>query len=231
MAGTKGRYKRTRAGAWLILMFAATAIGVYSLRYGLPKVPNPLLPNFITRPHFFITHALAASVALLAGPWQFIARLRSKWPSVHRTIGRIYLASVAVAWLSSIPLGLHAFTGAVASAGFLSLGIFWIAATVAAVMHILRGSVNAHKRWMIRSYALTAAAITLRMYLGLAIALRLPMEVSYPAIAWLCWVPNLLSVEAFFLFQQIRQRSHASESVSPPGGNRAMDADQLLSIE
>jgi uncharacterized membrane protein len=214
MIGTKSRYKRTLAGSWLALMSAATVISVYSLRYGLPEVPSPYLPNFIAQPHFLITHALAASVALLVGPWQFIGRLRRRWPGVHRCVGRVYLASVAVAWLSSIPLALHAYTGAFASAGFLTLGIFWIATTVAAVVAILRRKVSNHRRWMIRSYALTAAAITLRMYLGFAITLRIPMEVAYPAIAWLCWVPNLLTVEASFLFGEIRQRGHTSESIS-----------------
>jgi hypothetical protein len=50
---------------------------------------------------------------------------------------------------------------------------------------------------MIRSYALTAAAITLRMYLPLSFALKIPFEIGYPAIAWLCWVPNLLVAELY----------------------------------
>ena len=49
---------------------------------------------------------------------------------------------------------------------------------------------------MARSYALTAAAITLRLDLVVAAVAALPFAIAYPAIAWLCWVPNLAVVEA-----------------------------------
>jgi hypothetical protein len=54
-------------------------------------------------------------------------------------------------------------TGWIASSGFLTLGVAWIVATGLAVRFILRGDAIRHRRWMIRSYALTAAAITLRL--------------------------------------------------------------------
>jgi Predicted membrane protein (DUF2306) len=48
---------------------------------------------------------------------------------------------------------------------------------------------------MIRSYSLTFAAVTLRIYLPVALASGVPFEIAYPAIAWLCWVPNLFVAE------------------------------------
>jgi hypothetical protein len=58
---------------------------------------------------------------------------------------------------------------------------------------------------MIRSYALTAAAITLRMYLlrmylPLIFVFHWPFSIAYPAIAWLCWIPNALAVEVYLTF-------------------------------
>ena len=50
---------------------------------------------------------------------------------------------------------------------------------------------------MIRSFALTAAAITLRMYLPLIFVFHWPFSVGYPAIAWLCWMANLLGAEVY----------------------------------
>ena len=52
---------------------------------------------------------------------------------------------------------------------------------------------------MIRSYALTLAAVTLRIYLPGALALGVPYDLAYPPIAWLCWVPNLLVAEWWLL--------------------------------
>lgn len=59
---------------------------------------------------------------------------------------------------------------------------------------------------MIRSFALTASAITLRIYLGLGTALQIPFEDSYPAIAWLCWVPNLIAAELYLRFMDSTAR-------------------------
>ena len=48
---------------------------------------------------------------------------------------------------------------------------------------------------MIRSYALTLAAVTLRIYLPLSQVSQIPFEVAYPIIAYACWVPNILIAE------------------------------------
>lgn len=203
-----------RFGAWSVLTLLATVIGLYSLRYGLPKVPNVFLPNFFERPKFLITHALTASIALLLGPWQFVDRLRLSLPIVHRVMGRVYVTAVAIAWISSIPVAVHAYTGAAASIGFLGLGIFWIATTTGAVRAILYGYVAVHKRLMIRSYALTCAAITLRIYLGLALGLEIPKALAYPAISYLCWIPNLIAVEVFFAVRHFRDSRLAGDTTS-----------------
>jgi hypothetical protein len=55
---------------------------------------------------------------------------------------------------------------------------------------------------MTRSFALTFAAVTLRIYIPLALAAGVGFADSYPAIAWLCWVPNL--VVAQFLVRSAR---------------------------
>ena len=58
---------------------------------------------------------------------------------------------------------------------------------------------DAHQRWMIRSFSLCFAAVTLRIYLGAFFALGVPFEQFYTALAWLCWVPNLVVVDWFLL--------------------------------
>jgi hypothetical protein len=45
---------------------------------------------------------------------------------------------------------------------------------------------------MTRSFALAFAAVTLRIYLPGSMIAGLDYAESYPAIAWLCWLPNLL---------------------------------------
>jgi uncharacterized membrane protein len=153
------------------------------------------LPNFTARHNWLIAHAVFASLALLAGPWQFLPIIRRHWLTAHRWLGRIYCTAVLFGWIASLPIAAHAQAGAISSAGFLTLGVFWIATTAAAYLTIRAGKVEQHRRWMVRSYALTAAAITLRNYLPLLVVSGLSFDASYRIVAWLCWIPNLIFAE------------------------------------
>ena len=48
---------------------------------------------------------------------------------------------------------------------------------------------------MMRSYALTAAAITLRLYLPVFAITGIPFAEGYRLVAWICWIPNLMFAE------------------------------------
>jgi hypothetical protein len=43
------------------------------------------------------------------------------------------------------------------------------------------------------NFSLAFAAVTLRLYVPGAMAAGIAFEVAYPAVAWLCWVPNLVA--------------------------------------
>jgi hypothetical protein len=58
------------------------------------------------------------------------------------------------------------------------------------------GNIEAHRQWMIRNFALTLAAVTLRHYLPFMLfVLHWPFARAYVTVSWLCWVPNLLIAE------------------------------------
>jgi uncharacterized membrane protein len=140
------------------------------------------------------------SVAALAlGPFQLSSRLRARCPGAHRWMGRLYLGvGVLVGGLAGLFLALHAFGGAVARLGFASLAVCWVSSGFLALRAIRRGDVPSHRRWMVRNFALTFAAVMLRLYVPLSAVLGIPLESAYPAIAWLCWVPNLAVAKRFF---------------------------------
>lgn len=48
---------------------------------------------------------------------------------------------------------------------------------------------------MIRSFALTFGAVTLRIYIPASQIAGIPFALAYSAISWLAWVPNLLVAE------------------------------------
>lgn len=195
-AGQIKKRAKLRLTGWIVLAFFAVTTGLESLRYALPHVPFPApLPNFTVRHSWLIAHALFSSVALLAGPWQFLPALRRRSLNTHRWLGRIYCVAVAAGWVTSLPIAAHANTGIVASAGFLALGAAWIGTTAAGYFAIRRRQVRAHREWMLRSYALAAAAITLRIYLPICLVSGVPYAKCYPLIASLCWIPNWIFAE------------------------------------
>jgi len=179
---------------WAFLALNALGTGLVGLRYSLPRVPFPSpLPNYYARHYWLIAHAVVSSMAVLVGPCQFLSVLRRRSPKTHRLMGQVYCGAVAAGWVTSLPIAALAQTGGVASAGFLALGAGWIFTTAAAYLRARRRQLNAHREWMIRSYALTAAAITLRSYLPLMLVAGVPLAMSYPLVAWVCWMPNLYS--------------------------------------
>ena len=186
---------------WFMLALFALVNAMGALRYLLPHVPFPVeMENFTQRRLALSLHALGGAIALLVGPLQFVSRFRESNWNRHRLLGWIYCAAVLLGWCASLWIAPHSQTGWIASVGFLALGAAWIVATALAVRFILRGDAVRHQRWMIRSFALTAAAITLRMYLPLIFVFHWPFAIAYPAIAWLCWIPNALTVELYLRF-------------------------------
>ena len=187
---------------WFLLAIFAFVNALEALRYVLPHVPFPVqMENFTHRRVALSLHAMGGAIALLAGPLQFVPHFRERSWSRHRLLGWIYCSAILLGWCASLWIAPHSQTGWIASAAFLALGAAWIVTTGLAVRFILRGNAIRHRRWMIRSFALTAAAITLRMYLPLIFVFHWPFSIAYPAIAWLCWIPNVFVAEAYLHFE------------------------------
>jgi uncharacterized membrane protein len=183
---------------WWLMVAGATAVGLASARYvagGATMAPPPLKPNFLDHPAGFYVHIGAASVALLIGPYQFLARPRRSGARFHRAMGFIYATAVAIGGAAAFTIAPTSNGGPIAAAGFLTLAALWWLTTGAAVAAILRGDRASHGRWMYRSYALTLAGVALRLYLPVAIFGPFGFTAAYAAIAWLCWVPNLMIAE------------------------------------
>ena len=106
-------------------------------------------------------------------------------------LGKIYVIVCLVSGLAGLYLSFFATGGWIASWGFGGLAMSWLISTSAAFIYIRKGNINNHQVWMIRSYALTFAAVTLRIWLPMAQMLQIDFIGAYRVIAWLCWVPNI----------------------------------------
>lgn len=157
-----------------------------------PPLLEHLLARFEAVPALFLLHVCGGAVALLAGPWQLLPRLRARRPRLHRATGYVYVGAVAVAGVAGLVLGVRAWGGPVAQLGFSALAIAWLVTTAVGLRRILGGDRAGHRVWITRSVALTFAAVSLRMQAPLLGALGVADEVAYPLVAWSSWVPNLV---------------------------------------
>lgn len=186
---------------WLIwigsLGFAAFALFAYLARPAGSMVHPEMMRVYQQHPVPIITHVLCSALTLLLGPMQFVPSLRTRAPRLHRIAGRVYLGvGVLFGGAAGLYMAFLAFGGLVSTVGFALLACLWLATGFAAFRTARARRFAEHRRWMIRNFALTFAAVTFRAHLGVCFAAGWEFEVFYPVIAWTSWVPNLLVAEA-----------------------------------
>lgn len=182
--------------AWALLVILCLGLSAYSARYLLhpPQTPAQALGNPLGVPWLFI-HVAGSVTALALGALQFAPALRRGASPPHRWVGRVYVLACLVGGTAGLILAPGSSAGPVAATGFGLLAIAWIAVNLLGWRAAIQGRFAEHRRWMIRSWALTLAAVTLRLYLPLVMIMELPFLPWYRAIAFLAWVPNLIAAE------------------------------------
>jgi uncharacterized membrane protein len=190
---------------WGIVGYAAVAYGVLPLGQ---LVNSTMQATYRAHPFGIYAHVAGAIGALALGPLQFSARIRSRRIALHRWIGRTYLVGVSVGGLGGLYMACFAYGGPVARFGFGVLALVWLYTGAQAYAAARRRAIVTHRAWMVRNFALTFAAVTLRIYLPVSAIAGIQFDVAYPIIAWLCWVPNLAVAEWAF-------NGHAGKRAAP----------------
>ena len=188
--------------SWIIFGFFAIGVGLYPYLYFVTDMnqgflsgkPSDLLQNPVWS-FFFYQHIIFGGIALLTGWTQFSKKLRARYLSTHRWLGKIYVIACLLSGVAGLYIAFFATGGWIASLGFTGLGLRWLFSTTRAYVSIRQKKINEHEDWMTRSYALTFAAVTLRIWLPLSQILQVEFITAYVIISWLCWVPNLIAAE------------------------------------
>lgn len=158
------------------------------------------------------THLAGGALTIVLGPVQFL----TQWPRarghLHRWSGRAYLVGMLVACTgatgliatSPAPFGIRLAFAATAWA--------WLLTALVGLLAIRRGQVQRHRTWMTRSYLVTLAPVTFRLFLhlpGIFTVLPQPPE----GIAWLLWLSWMLPLA---LHEAGRRFRHALARWRPP---------------
>lgn len=168
----------------------------YNTDVGFLRIKQDYIDIDVWRTAFFV-HVYMSIWVLLAGFTQFSKRLRLKNPKLHRMFGYFYAIDVLlITGPAGLIIGFYANGGITSKVAFVTLAILWISCTAIAVKKAKEGDYDAHRDFMIRSYALTISALTLRAWKwSINNSFELPPMDVYRTVAWLGWVPNLLLAE------------------------------------
>lgn len=113
-------------------------------------------------------HFFAGAVLLLFGPIQLISQVRAKAPAVHRWIGRIYALAAFLAGVGGLTfIAIKGTVGGMPmTVGFAMYGGLMVIAAVQTVRHAMARSIDVHRAWAVRLFALAIGSWLYRMCYG-----------------------------------------------------------------
>ena len=166
-------------------------------RYEMPFLDSqsPIWQHFAKVKWWLLPHGLLGAIALFIAPLQFSNRLRQRHLLLHRVLGRIYVAGVAV----SAPVAVHIAIvqgplTLVMAAMTQSTG--WVLTTAIALYCIRTGNVQQHRQWMIRSYPFAMVFIFVRAIIAIPAIARLGelgvVSAVWTCIAAACFIPTFV---------------------------------------
>jgi hypothetical protein len=195
----------TRNFVFLFAVILATLLAVNALsysnfdpHYGFLKLKQTAIATGWYLP-FYYAHVLIGGIILMIGLFQLLPSSHSKFRKWHRRLGYVYVVGILfLAAPGGFVMSLFINRGPLVLASFVLQSLLWFYFTLMAFIEIRRRSFVSHRNYMWRSYALTFAAITLRIYIFFSSwGYDLSQPAAYATLAWLSWLPNLLIAEYF----------------------------------
>jgi hypothetical protein len=191
--------KRLAAILFLIIsafLMLRITLPYFSFKYdiGFLLTKQSILHSKLWRLAFY-THISSSLFVLITGGIQF-ARTNAS-PKFHRIAGTIYaLTILLISAPSGLVMSVYANGGVAAKFSFALISILWWLFTYQAYTTAKNKKWDSHRAFMLRSFALTLSAITLRTYaLALPAFIHLAAKDAYTLVSYMSWIPNLLIAE------------------------------------
>ncbi|WP_203983626.1 DUF2306 domain-containing protein [Sphaerisporangium rufum] len=171
------------------------------------RVPAP--EGFAAHYPLLVAHVVFATIAMMCAVPQVWPWLRRRRPALHRLTGRAYVfAGVLPAGLAGLVIGARTPFGPVLAVSNVMLALLWLGCTVTGYRMARQGRYAEHRRWMLRSFALTFSIISNRVWGVIAGIVLVPqldtlfggdqrmLTFTIAALAgWLGWTVPLLAVQ------------------------------------
>lgn len=204
-------YSTAWRAAILVLSVEIAIVSILKYFTDVMAPPEPVVANAFANP-FLTIHVISGIVALLAGLFQFVERIRATRLAFHRATGRVYIAACVLTAPTGLVLSVGTTAGPIAAWGFGIAALLFASFTWLGLRAAIGRRFDDHREWMLRSYAIMANAITLRLMLPAAGFMGIGFFTAYPIIAWLGWITNLLIAE--YVIRRRRLASHRFETLA-----------------
>ncbi|HET9107767.1 MAG TPA: DUF2306 domain-containing protein [Steroidobacteraceae bacterium] len=106
-------------------------------------------------------HIAGGLTVLILGPLQFSRTMRQRNRARHRFLGKCYIFGVLAAAIPAVLMARHYPAFLPYSVAINAL--LWVTSTAAAFLAARKGRFEQHRRWMARSYAMTATFVVPRI--------------------------------------------------------------------
>jgi len=151
-------------------------------------------------------HFAAGGIILVLGSIQLISSIRTRYPSIHRWIGRLYVLSSLLASIGGLLFIIvkGAIGGLVMNIGFSVYGLLMLISAIETYRHAAAGRIEKHRAWALRLYALAIGSWLYRMDYGFWLLLSDGLGHSDNfrgtfdrVMSFFFYISNLLMAEAF----------------------------------
>ncbi len=151
----------------------------------------------------FFSHVFTSIFVLILGIPQFSLWVRRRYANLHKLFGKFYILLIlAIASPSGLVMAYYANGGFWSIVSFCLQAVLWFFYTWKAYKAIRRKDWLKHENFMLRSYAMTLSAISLRLFKWIIVStLELPPMDTYRIVSW-AWVVNILAVEIYIKYKQ-----------------------------
>jgi len=149
----------------------------------------------------FFSHVYTSIFVLISGITQFSKYLRNRFPVYHKILGKLYVFLILfIAAPSGFIMALHANGGVFSKISFSTQALLWFWFTYKAFKYIQKRKWINHQNFMLRSFALTLSAISLRLFKWIIVStIELPPMDTYKIVSWLGGLFNLILVEIYLM--------------------------------
>lgn len=193
---------------WMAIILSIIILLVFTtIRFvDMVKVPPPtdtFSIRYVEHPWVALLHIVPGMLFLILAPFQFMPRVRRRHIRLHRSLGWLIVPTAGISGVFALVAAFRfpAFGGLITQAATLFFGVIFLFSLIKAIYHIRRKEVHLHREWMIRLFAVGLGVATIRLFIGLSLALSdLGFEEVFGVAFWLGLGVNLLVAELWIQY-------------------------------